>query len=104
VSFTPNAVAGVIRSGVGSATTNSVTAVPSFGTGPYTYAWSHASGDTLTITSPTAASTTFSAFLADGEQRNAIYQCVVTDSLSATGTGYVYVYAYSSSTGGQSSA
>ena len=60
--------------------TASVTITASGGSSPYTYAWTKVTGDTFTVTSPTAASTTFSTSAdnqTDGEQ--AIYRCTVTD-------------------------
>lgn len=86
------------RSGIGTITTPAATATPSGGTGPYTYAWSLMTGDTFTVDSPTASSTTFTAFLGDGLNKNAIYKVIVTDSAAATGTGYVLVGGYSTST------
>lgn len=68
-----------------SQTTSSVTVTPSGGVSPYTYAWSLVSGDTLTVNSPTSATTTFTASsLAYGEIRSALYRCTVTDSTSGT--------------------
>lgn len=70
-----------------SLTTLSVTVAPVNGTGPYTYAWTTVSGGTINITSPTAATTTFSATsLADPETRTGVKRCTITDSLSATAT------------------
>jgi hypothetical protein len=72
------------RSGPGTATTGSVTVTASGGTGPYTYAWTNVSGETFTVTSPTAASTTFSITVAADDVKTAEYRCTVTDSLAAT--------------------
>jgi hypothetical protein len=72
------------RSGAGTATTNSVTVTASGGTGPYTYAWANVTGDAFTVTSPTAATTTFSIVLSLDDYRTAEYRCTVTDSLAAT--------------------
>ena len=63
--------------------TNSVTVTPAGGTGPYTYAWTLAAGDTFTIAAPTAATTTFSKAMGSGEFASAEYRCTVTDSLAA---------------------
>lgn len=79
------------RSGSGSATTNSVTATPTGGTGPYLYAWALVSGDTFTVNSATSASTTFTASVGLGEDKTAIYRCTITDSLLATATATVSV-------------
>lgn len=74
--------------GAASQTTNSVTVTPSGGTSPYTYAWTWASGGaSITTTSPTAATTTFSATgLTSGETRSGQARCTVTDNVSATAT------------------
>ena len=72
------------RSGAGTVTTGSVTVTASGGTGPYIYAWTNVSGDTFTVTSPTAATTTFSITVAVEEVKLAQYRCTVTDSLAAT--------------------
>jgi hypothetical protein len=77
----------------GTVTTNSVTVTPSGGTSPYTYAWTKVSGDTFTVTSPTAAATTFSVTLGSGGLASAIYRCTVTDDASATYTVDVSVLA-----------
>lgn len=43
------------------------------------------SGDTLTVNSPTAATTTFTASgLLEGDSRDATYRCTVTDSTVGT--------------------
>lgn len=68
-----------------SQTTTSTTVTPAGGVSPYTYSWAFVSGDTLTITSPTAATTTFSITgLIVGDSRTATYRCTVTDSTSGT--------------------
>lgn len=76
----------------GTVTTPSATAGVSGGTGPYTYAWSRVSGDTFTVTSPTAATTTFSASVGVvNSTKIATYKCTVTDSLGVTGSDTVDV-------------
>lgn len=67
-------------------TSPSVTITPVNGVAPYTYAWSWDSGGTgITISSPTAATTTFSvAGMAVDENRNGVAKCVVTDSTGGT--------------------
>jgi hypothetical protein len=74
-------------------TTGAATVSASGGLGPYTYAWTWQSGGTsVNITSPAAASTTFSANgLLGGETRSGVAQCVVTDSLGQTATVAVSV-------------
>lgn len=64
-------------------TSGNATATPSGGVGPYTYAWEKVSGDTLTVSSPTSASTGFSGTVGSGGDLSAVYRCEVTD----TGTG-----------------
>ena len=63
-----------------SLTTNSVTASLVGGTGT-TFAWAKVSGDTFTITSPTAASTTFSITgVGAGVTKSAVYQVTVNST------------------------
>ena len=70
------------------ATTDSTTATPTGGTGPYTYAWtliSYSSGTAPTINSATSATTTFiQTGLGPGGYESAVFRCTVTDSLAAT--------------------
>lgn len=68
-----------------SQTTLSTTVTPVGGVAPYTYVWTKVEGNTLTVDSPTAATTTFSATgLLQGENRDATYRCTVTDSTGGT--------------------
>ena len=68
-----------------SQTTASVTVTPSGGVSPYTYAWTLLSGDTLTVNSPSAATTTFSKTgMISGDSFDATYRCTVTDSTGGT--------------------
>jgi len=69
-----------------SQTTGTATVTPTGGTAPYTYAWTWDSGGTgLTITSATAAATTFGATgLAVAETRTGIARCTITDTAAAT--------------------
>jgi hypothetical protein len=66
-------------------TTGNVTATPTGGLAPYTYAWVKQSGDDINITAPSSAVT---AFRADGmsvdEVRTAVFRCTCTDALSTT--------------------
>jgi hypothetical protein len=97
LSFTLSADAasvGGTRFGLGSVTTDSVTVTPSGGTGPYTYLWSYVSGDaTLSVNSSTSATTSFSGSITSlGQDRSAVWRCVVTDSLAATASTSVGVF------------
>lgn len=66
--------------------TNLVTAIPSGGFAPYTYAWTHVSGDTFTVTNPSSASTYFAHTFTSYGTRSGVYRCTVTDSLGSTAT------------------
>jgi hypothetical protein len=84
----------VITGTAGSETTPAAVASPSGGLAPYTYAWTFSvGGASIVITSPTAASTTFSAsgLSSAGETRSGTAVCTVTDSLGQTGTCSVSV-------------
>jgi hypothetical protein len=71
--------------GTSSATTSSTTVTPTGGVAPYTYSWALYEGDTLTVTSPTSASTTFSLTgISEGETYYSTYRCTATDSTSGT--------------------
>ena len=59
------------------------TVTPSGGTAPYTYAWSQVSGDFMSITHPTLATTDFVADVVYAQSASAIFQCTVTDSNGA---------------------
>lgn len=73
--------------GGGSGTTGTASVVTaSGGTSPYTYAWTKVSGDTLTVTSATSASTTFSGTPGANNTLQAVYRCTVTDDVAATTT------------------
>jgi hypothetical protein len=73
-------------------TTASVTAAGVSGTPTYTYAWTKLSGDTITITSASSASTTFvGSTMAYAESRTATFRCRVTDSAAATADVQVVV-------------
>lgn len=68
-----------------SQTTASVTVTPSGGVSPYTYSWTLLTGATLTVNSPTAATTTFSKTgMISGDSFDATYRCTVTDSTGGT--------------------
>ncbi|MGQ3081094.1 MULTISPECIES: hypothetical protein [Alphaproteobacteria] len=75
--------------GLISITSSTATATPVGGTGPFTYAWTHLSGDTLTVTNPNNASTAFRASIGPGDSWSATYRCTATDSLGTTALGSV---------------
>lgn len=75
-----------------SITSGVATATPTGGTGPYTYAWTKVAGDTLTVTSPNSASTTFRAGIGPSDSRSATYRCTVTDKNGLTASGNVSIY------------
>lgn len=79
------------RSDAGSVTSSSAVVLPTGGTPAYTYNWTRVSGDTYTITTATAANTTFSTTLTNGQTKSGVYRCTVTDSLGATATADVTV-------------
>lgn len=68
--------------------TPTVTAMPSGGLGPFTYAWTKTSGTTATITSPTAATTSFAktSIPPGSTLYSATFQCLCTDSTGQTAT------------------
>ncbi len=70
------------------ATTNSVTATPTGGLAPYTYAWVRLTG-TGSANSATSAATTFSASVGPGDSLSGDFQCTVTDSAGGTATAAV---------------
>lgn len=73
-------------------TSNNVTVTAAGGTAPYTYSWTKVSGDTLTVTAPTADTTQFTATLFKNTERAATYRCTVTDALLATDSVDVAVF------------
>lgn len=71
-------------------TTNSVTAIPTGGTGPFTYAWtvvSYTAATSPVITSATNASTTFRQdSMAPDTTASAVFRCTVTDAFGLQAT------------------
>jgi predicted flavoprotein YhiN len=66
-------------------TTGTVTGTPTGGQGPFTYAWTKQSGDTITASSPANASSTFRATnLAIDETRNAVFRLTCTDAFGSS--------------------
>ena len=70
--------------GGGPFTTNSITVTASGGTAPYTYSWSKVSGDTMTISSSTAATVSWTDSGTAPSSLNSVWKCTVTDSASRT--------------------
>jgi len=81
------------RFGSGSVTTDTATATPTGGTGPYTYLWSYVSGDAgLSANTGTSAATNWTGSItALGQDKTAVWRVTVTDSLAATATSTVGV-------------
>lgn len=70
----------------------SVTVTPSGGTGPYTYSWSHLSGDSaVQVSAPSSATTQFNANVGKNQTKAATKRCTVTDSLGDTAFVDVFV-------------
>lgn len=71
-------------------TTNSVTAVPTGGTGPFTYAWtvvSFTGPSSPFVTSVTSAATTFRQnTMTPDTTASAVFRCTVTDAFGLTAT------------------
>lgn len=63
--------------------TDPATAMPTGGAGPYTYAWTRLTGSGA-ATTPTAATTTFSALVPAGTIITGTFRCTVTDALGST--------------------
>lgn len=81
---------GASASGV--VTSEIVSSVVTGGTGPYTYAWTHISGDTeISATAPTGSSTAFTATCYDGVTYQAMFRLTVTDANGETTTADVSV-------------
>lgn len=83
------------RTGGGVVVSSASTAAVSGGVGPFTYTWAHGGGDLFTITSPSAASTTFSNAFGAGDvpgSRSGEYVVTVTDTATgATATATITV-------------
>jgi hypothetical protein len=108
VSLSTDEVGGRVNSGLSVAIqTQSVTAIPDGGAGPYSYLWAQTGGTgTWSITSPTAASTTFwGGNCGPDESLTATFHCTVTDAagnvaVTATVTATVSNIGFNISGGG----
>jgi len=90
-SVTPESVFRLEQPG-NTATSQLVTGTPTGGRAPFTYVWTHLSGDTgIGITSPTAASTRFERFSFADSSFSAVFQCACTDANGTTLTDTVTV-------------
>lgn len=70
---------------VGSDNPSTVTVTPTGGTGPYTIAWTHESGDNaVQVAAPTSFTTGFLANVGKNQTKAAVKRATVTDSLGAT--------------------
>lgn len=68
----------------GTVTSSTFTATPTGGAAAYTYLWSQVSGDPgITITTPTASTTTFSGDVYEGFGLSGVFKCVITDANGA---------------------
>lgn len=65
---------------------DTVTAIPSGGLGPYTYAWTIIAGTGFTVTAPSNASTSFSATVNSPGGKTGTARCTCTDSFGTTAT------------------
>lgn len=79
------------RVGTGDAYSSPATITASGGVTPYSYAWSYYSGDSIAITSPSSASSTFYRTLANGNSSSTVVKGTVTDALGATAFIFVTV-------------
>lgn len=70
--------------GSGVAVSPAVTATPSGGVAPFTYAWTRVSGFSSNATAPSSATSSFSRFVNSGENASEEWRCTVTDALGAT--------------------
>jgi len=85
LSVTPSSANGSTTGG-GTCVSNPVTVSVSGGIGPYTYAWTKVSGDTMTLSDVDGATTTFSASVGINSSKSAVYRCTVTDNVSVSKT------------------
>ena len=73
-------------------TTGNITATPSGGQGPFTYAWAKQSGGSISATNATSAQSGFRATgMAIDEQRTAVFRCTCTDAFGSSDTADVSV-------------
>jgi len=80
VSVNPTSANGTSTGG-GDCTSNFLTVSVSGGIGPYTYAWTKVSGDTMSTSDHDGPVTSFTATLTINQSKYAVYRCTVTDSV-----------------------
>lgn len=81
------------RYGPGSITTDPTTVGYTGGIGTVTFSWAKVSGDTFTVNSPTAGTTTFTVSVGAYATKSAVYRCTATDGSGAFDTADVSLYA-----------
>lgn len=91
VTVYPASVSG-ISFGAGTATSSSATVSVKGGIGPFTYAWTYVSGDTFTVTSASAATTTFSKVVIPNGAYIGVYRCTVTPAAGLAKTVDVSIF------------
>lgn len=91
LSVTPDVFGASSEPTGGLITSEPATATPTGGSAPYTYGWAKISGDTMTVMSPTNATTTFRANVPAGATRSAVYRGTVTDNFGQTATADVSI-------------
>ena len=84
--YSSKSTVGGTRVGAGSVTSASVTITASGGTAPYTYSWAKKSGDAITATAASSATTAFNGTVGVGETITAVFTCTVTDSAGSPAT------------------
>lgn len=92
-SVSPNPAAGSSHGNLSPAIVTSVpaTASPGGGLGPYTYSWAHITGDAMTASSPSSATTTFYGTVPINTTNSALFRVTITDAAGQVGTADVTV-------------
>ena len=85
------------RTGAGTVTSYVVTVTVMGGTGAKTYSWVKLSGDVISATASTSATTAFSASIGLNDELGATFRCTVTDAIGMTATIDVDVNLYENS-------
>lgn len=92
LNISPDLASGVSSSPSGGTIhSNYVTATPSGGAGPYTYAWTRIFGTELVLSGPASATTRFSLNVIASDSVSATYRCTVTDAFGQTAQDTVSV-------------